>query len=375
MYCIWFCTHCVSVGLAELAHVWGKDEEMAIQFLQFNYAFGGAISPLVTELFLAPIPEVDNGNASRTAASSPNSSTTIAISPAHRTIKMLNATENSTTPTPPLTTTVHYAFLITGIHILLVAIPLTVEFFNERHQKRQQDQRHTPVEVRPPLPLGLFLFASFFLCLFFFVHCCVADTFAPYLMTFVVKQLRWSKTRGAQVSSVSLASLAIGHFLSIFAARLLSSAQLIVLCSVAQIFSMLGFLLFADHAIDAGVWVCTVSSSMSMGPIFATCFAWMEAELVQATGRMASAITIASSASGMVNPAMLAHLMEEYTPMWFCYLLFAESVLCLLAFLFLLATTRLCVSKHYVTHKAKKQKLNVESLCEEEMEAEEEAAR
>ena len=56
LYCIWF-IHRVSVGLAEVARVWGKDGDMAMQFLQFNYAFGAVIAPLVTEPFLTPIPE------------------------------------------------------------------------------------------------------------------------------------------------------------------------------------------------------------------------------------------------------------------------------------------------------------------------------
>lgn len=360
LYCIWF-IHRVSVGLAEVARVWGKDGDMAMQFLQFNYAFGAVIAPLVTEPFLTPIPEPEKGNASSTSAPFLSNATvmTTVVSQTHGAIKMLNTTQNSTTHALPLTTTVHYAFLVSGTLILLVAIPLTVEFLGERHQKRRQERKHEIEETKQPLPLGLFLFVSFVLCIFYFLHCGIADTFAPYLVVFVVKQLHWSKSTGAQMSSVYWASFAVGRFLCIFVVRFLSSTQILVLCSLATVLSILGFLLFAGHAIDAGVWVCTVASSLSMGPIFASIFMWMEAELVRVTGRMVSAVIVASAASGMVNPVIIGYLMQEFTPMWFCYLLFAESILCLLVFLFLLAIAKLYVSKHYVIHKGKVQELDL----------------
>ena len=74
---------------------------------------------------------------------------------------------------------------------------------------------------------------------------------------------------------------------------------------------------------------------------------------------MVSAVIVASAASGMVNPVIIGYLMLEFTPMWFCYLLFAESILCLLVFLFLLAIAKLYVSKHYVIHKVKVQELDL----------------
>ena len=367
-------TSCVSVGNAELLRVWGKEGEMAMQFLHFSFAFGGVAGPLVTEPFLTPIPEDEKaGNASIAVASSLSNSSTIATtSPARSTMEMLNATESSTPPTVttvPLTTVVHYAYIISGTLIFLVAIPLTVEFFRERSQKRRQDHEDEKEDVKQPLPRGLFLFVSFVLCFFYFVYCCVDDTFASFLATFLVKQLHWSKSRAAQASSVFWASFAVGRFLSIFAVRYISSVRLIILCCLALIVSMLGFLLSADHAVDAGVWVCTVVCSMSMGPIFPTGFMWMEAELVRVTGRMVSAILVASSVGTMVNPVLTAYLMQESTPMWFSYLLFAQSILCLLVFLFLVAIARLYVGKRYVIHEAKVQELNTPSLREKELAA------
>jgi hypothetical protein len=49
----WF----VLVANTEIVRIWGKEGEMAMQFLHFNFAFGGVIGPLVTEPFLTPNPE------------------------------------------------------------------------------------------------------------------------------------------------------------------------------------------------------------------------------------------------------------------------------------------------------------------------------
>ena len=315
-----------------------------MQFVHFAYSVGGVIGPLATEPFLTPNPE---DNMSITTVSPLN----ISITWTSNWTTEFDPANNSTTKVP-LTSNVHYAFMICGGLTLLVCIPLTVQLFSDRSHKRRQTEKDKK-SVKQPLPLTLFLCVQFALCLFYFVYCAVEDTFAAYLTTFVVTQLRWTKSEGAQVTSVFWATFASSRFLGIFAVRVLSSVKLLFVSCLVLLLFMLAFCLLSNHAVYLGVWVFTALNGIAMAAIFPSGFTWMEEELVRVTGRVASSILIACSAGSMVDPIVLGYLMQQETPMWFCYLLLGQSALCFAMFLFLLALSRLYIQKHYNVHEAK----------------------
>ena len=340
-------------GNAELVRIWGKEGEMAMQFIHFAYSAGGVIGPLSTEPFLTPNPEDDMDIT--TVSPSNTSITRIA-----NWNKDSNSSHNYTSHLP-LISNVHYAYMISGGFALLVCIPLTVQLFSDRSQNHRQAEEETK-DIKQPLPLALFLFVQLILCLFNFVYYAVEDTFAGYLTTFVVMQLYWSKSQGAQVASVFWASFAAGRFLGIFAVRVLSSVMLLFICCFALLLSMLAFCLLSDHAVYLGVWLFTALNGIAMATIFPTGFTWMEEELVRVTGRVSSSILIAASAGSMTNPILLGYLMQKVTPMWFCYLLLGQSALTLGIFLFLLAFSRLYIQSHYNVRGAKTLEIAVPSL-------------
>lgn len=330
-----------------------------MQFIHFAFAIGGVIGPLATEPFLTPNPE-DESDSTITASPFFDNSTT---SPLNSTVTLetSNVTDNSTAFTLLLTTNVHYAYLISGSIILLTAVPHIIQLFTERAQKRRQTHVDEKKETKQPLPTPLFLFVLFCLCVFYFLYCSVEDTFAAYLSTSVVKQLHWSKSDGAQVTSVFWASFAVGRFLCIFVVHAMRSVKLLLLSCFALLISLLTFLLFSQYEIHLGVWISSALAGASMAAIFPTGFTWMEEELLRVTGRVASCILIASSSGTMANPIILGYLMQQFTAMWFSYLLFGESVLCLGAFLFLLAFSHLYLQKHYVMQGPSIQEINVPS--------------
>ncbi|XP_076461019.1 sodium-dependent glucose transporter 1A-like [Babylonia areolata] len=351
-----------TAGNAELLRIWGLEGEMAMQFIHFAFALGGVVSPLVTEPFLTPNPEDDIDITTIATTSLAMDNVTIASYPTS-TPDVMN---NSTAVPLPLTTDVHYAFLISGGLILLIAIPLTVQLFSDRSQKRRQDKQDEKKDVKQPLPFGLFLFVMSILCIFYFLYSPVEDTFASFLTTFVVKQLHWSKSKGAQVTALFWASYAGGRFLCIFIVRILTSVKLLVLSCVSVFFAILAMLLFSAHGIDVGIWVSTIFTGVSMASIFPTGFTWVDDELVRVTGRVTSSIIIASSAGMIVNPIIVGYLMQELTPMWYVYLLLIESGLSLAVFFFLLALSRLFLRKHYDIRRTQTPEFVVSSLAVEE---------
>ncbi|XP_025076987.1 sodium-dependent glucose transporter 1C-like [Pomacea canaliculata] len=303
-----------------------------MQFLHFSYAFGGVISPLITMPFLTPVQEEDSQSIETNTSSSISTTS--------------NGTSNSTGPALPLTTTVHYAFLISGILIFLACVPLIVQWFTDRSEKRRQS-REDEKAVKQPLPSALFIFVLLTLCFMYFVYTSIEDTFTAFLSTFVVKHLLWSKALGAEITSVFWASFAFARFLAIFVVHYISAVRLIFICSTLMVLSQFGFLLSSQFHFTIGVWCCTVFVGISMSSIFPTGFMWMEEDFVRVTGSVACFIIIASSSGTMVSPIALGYLMQHLTPMSFSYLLSAESVLfwCVLFFLFCLS--RLYIRKHY----------------------------
>ncbi|XP_070210245.1 sodium-dependent glucose transporter 1B-like [Littorina saxatilis] len=355
-----------TVGNAELVRIWGKEGETAMQTIHFAFAFGGIIGPLATEPFLTPTPEGSLDLTSTAAPSLYNS--TLSMLNSTVTAESSNVTTNSTVPAAPVTTIVHYAYLISGSIILLIVLPFVVQLCTDRSEKRRQDHTDEKKSVtKQPLPTGVFIFVLFTFCCFYFLYCSVEDTFAAYLSTFVVKHLHWSKTEAAQLTSAFWASFAIGRFFGIFVVQVLSSVKLLFLLGLSLAVSLFSFLWFSQEGVGLGVWICTVVVGASMSAIFPTGFSWMEEKFLRVTGRVASSILIASSSGTMANPIVLGYLMQELTPMWFSYLLFGEAVLCFCIFLFLLVLSRFYIQKHYsVNRESKSLEIAIPTLNNEE---------
>jgi FHS family Na+ dependent glucose MFS transporter 1 len=255
--------------------------------------------------------------------------------------------------------------MLCGGLILLVAVLFAVNVLQNGCSKQQAVVHDSEARAATqPLPTGLYVLVMAMMCAFYFSYYCVEETFSSLLATFVVRQLKWSKSDGAKISSVVWASSAVGRFLSIFVVRALSSAQLILVSCSSLSLSLITFLVLACYEVSVGVWVCTATGALSMGPVFATGFMWMEEELVRVTGRVVSALMVASSCGNMVNPSLTGFLLERFTPMWFCYLLVGESLTCLLVFLVLLAIARGYLAKHFQLHRDLEIEISVPEVVE-----------
>ena len=62
-------------------------------------------------------------------------------------------------------------------------------------------------------------------------------------------------------------------------------------------------------------------------------FSWVESGLLAVTSRLSSCIFISASLGAMVNPLLIAYLMDSAGNLWFCYVLVAQTVALSLVFL------------------------------------------
>ncbi|KAK6192282.1 hypothetical protein SNE40_003778 [Patella caerulea] len=340
-----------TAGNALLVSLWGEEEGRPyMQAGHFAFAFGGVVSPLMTAPFLAPNTEEISNNSSSTTFTRPSSlvhNTTTLPSTAvlNTTLLDYNITNtnstlgsNITTIAEPVETKLIYAYIISGIVTLLSAIPFMVIYcrYKSRKMKRNQPKKKDEDGLPRDLPWNYFILAVVLLNLFYVTYCAVEDTFAAYLLTFVVMQLKWSKAKGTQVTSVFWAAFAVGRFLGIFVIRCLRPAVILFIFPACIILSLTGFLLCSHYQIHIGIWIFAILVGLSLSVVFPTGFTWAQENLLNINGKVTSIILIGASTGTMINPIIMGYLMEALTPMWYCYLLVGESILCLAIFVVLL---------------------------------------
>ncbi|XP_055957816.1 sodium-dependent glucose transporter 1A isoform X2 [Patella vulgata] len=349
MLVIFWANSCVMGGMdtagnAHLVSIWGEEEGRPyMQAAHFAFAFGGVISPLVTAPFLVPNTEERSTNSSSTTFTEVTTMPSTVV--LNTTLLDYNITNdnstignNITTIAEPIETKLIYAYIISGIVTLLSAIPFMVIYCRYKSQKMKRNQPKKKEEDGLPrdLPWKYYILTIVLLNLLYLTYCAVEDTFAAYLLTFVVMELKWSKAKGTQVTSMYWAAFAVSRFAGIFVIRCLRPVVMLFICLASLLISFTGFLLCSHYQIHIGIWVFAICIGLSMSVIFPTGFTWAQENLLNVNGKVTSIIVIGASAGTMINPIIMGYLMEELTPMWYCYLLVGESVLCLAIFLVLL---------------------------------------
>lgn len=172
------------------------------------------------------------------------------------------------------------------------------------------------------------------------MYVAVENTFAGFLTTFLVKELSWSNYQGSYITSGHWAAFATGRFFVIFLVRCAKPANLIFASSLTVLLSMLGFMMTSMYDVIIGVWIFTLLLGIAVSVIFPAVIMWTELRFIRVTGKIASIFVMAASVGFMVNPIFLGLLMDTFSPMWFSYLLFGETVL-----MMFINLTGLCISR------------------------------
>jgi fucose permease len=159
------------------------------------------------------------------------------------------------------------------------------------------------------------------------IYVAVEISFPGFLATFVMSELRWTNSQGSYITSGQWASFAIGRLLGIFLVGLVRAKIMIFMFNVMMLISLIGFLIASFHDVTIGIWIFTLTTGLSMSVIFPTVFMWTEQTFLRVTGKIASIFLVASCIGFIINPPILAVLMETFSPMWFCYLLLGETVI------------------------------------------------
>lgn len=321
--------------------IWGTEGEELMQFLHFCFAIGGVLSPLFSEQFLAP----------KSTQNDCSSNATLTLSTLNETSLSVNETQpcnNTGEAILPKETDVKYAFMITGVLSIISALTFFYMFFSNRRVKK--DSMAEAVRFRRKLPKHVIVVTIVMLCIFYGLYCSVEDTFASFLMTFLVTGYdSVSKSKGAFATAVYWGSFASARFAMVFVSSLLSPLKLLSICISSMLVTYTCFVIGAEFAAINLLIVLGVFAGLSMSAVFPAGFSWTEANIFPVNGMISAAILVASSCGTMANPLFLGYMMERVDYKWFAYIILIETVLMSLVFLILFLFTRFYLNKNFET--------------------------
>ncbi|OWF48975.1 sodium-dependent glucose transporter 1 [Mizuhopecten yessoensis] len=293
-----------TVANTEMVSMWGKSIESWMQGMYFMFAVGAVISPLVTAPFLAP--EI--------------------------TISVPDTSGNS--PTGVIYTLYDgrqsKIYLVYVINACLVLVAAALFFYQciknsiflHGLSLPINDAGHTrPLSKREK---ALILGNMGLLC---FVYTAIEETFSEYLTIFCVAQMGMTKVQGSEATSLFFASFGISRFIGIFLVTQLNPVRLVCGYCVILIMSFVGLTLGAFYSHVIGIWLFTPLIGIGLSIIYPILYTWTDEQFIHITGKITAYLIIMASIGGMINPALLGYLIEEKTPMWFCYLLLIECLL------------------------------------------------
>lgn len=125
-----------------------------------------------------------------------------------------------------------------------------------------------------------------------------------------------------------------GWFCGIFFVKFLIFVWMICMYIGFLIVVFMGLFLIFNEGYDMGVWVCVMLVGFVLFIIFFIMFIWIEEEFLMIIGKVVFLFLIVLLLGMMVNFIVFGILMDRLMLMWFCYLLFIESVLFLVFYLF-----------------------------------------
>ncbi|XP_060082930.1 sodium-dependent glucose transporter 1-like [Ylistrum balloti] len=296
-----------TIANTEMVSLWGKSIESWMQGMYFMFAVGAVISPLVTAPFLAPEITV-----SVSGVQSGSTSVTI--------FTLYDGTQTR-------------IYLVYIINACLVLVAAALFFYQSIKNSIFLHGLSLPInDVQQARPLSkrektLILLNMGILC---FLYTAIEETFAEFLTIFCVAQMGMTKVQGSEATSLFFAAFGISRFVGIFLVTQLNPVRLICGYCVILILSFVGLTLAGLYYHIIGIWLFSPLIGIGLSIIYPILYTWTDENFIHITGKITAFLIIMASLGGMVNPALLGYLMEERSPMWFCYLLLVESLLFLL---------------------------------------------
>ena len=291
-----------------------------MQALHFSFGFGAFIAPLLAAPFLDMAVDVVNNS---TAALSSLSTTTI------QALTLPNATTPTNEPAAnPITdiidkisdlSPVKFAYLAIALYVGMIGFFFFVLLICRRKHKfsasKQPDTLRSSYTARKE-KMTFRITMLLLLATFYFFYVGMEVTYGGLIATFTLN-LNWDQKKGALMTSTFWGFFAAGRLLSIFLARCVTPAQMLIGDLTISTLSLLALVFFL-HKYEFVFWIATATLGLGMASIFPSGISWVE-RYIQMTGKATSVFVVGSALGEMVLPVMTGYLLsKDY--MWLMYL-------------------------------------------------------
>ncbi|CAG5120538.1 unnamed protein product [Candidula unifasciata] len=364
------------IGSAEHMRIWGTKGESLLQLINFVYAVGGVVGPLISEPFIT---EKDRDNATSThqnvisgnfqnhTLTFNNSASLTCDSFTYNNITTDNFVNHNLTfdnfisltlecinqtdvnkSNLQRSTNVRYAFLIGGLTSVLGGIPFLVTLLKWRKSNSHVEETGVSELTGRKLPLPVTVFLAGLLFIYYLFYCSIEVTFSSYLLVFIVKHFDTIGTHeAAYIMTYYWVLFATGRFISIFTSKYLPAKILLYIHLTLIASTFAGFIASAlfNRFDILTVFACLMGLACSA--TYAAGISWTEAELMKVTGPISAVILVGASTGAMVTPFVVGHLVEYVSDMWFCYSIVVVFLLAVSVLVVTMTFNRCYVDRKY----------------------------
>lgn len=325
--------------------IWSSRSDPYQMALHFVVNAGAAISPQIFKPFLRKSPSSNNTNLTMVQEYYNNDTTSY-------------SNQNIAYQHTPRDSTIHVAYLIIASGILLLALSHFFVFIHDGRQIRRSLKKNNKSHASGAGIRGMskIIALSMFVMLSF-MQGGIEELFGGFLMAFVVKHMKWTKEIGTDLITLFWASTSCSRGLGIIGSKFLPASTILAmdvgLLAVSGIIFAFGLSL---HWIIP--WICTVLTGVGVGTTLGSLINWGN-YCITFRGKETSVIFAAGSLSKMTTLALVGHLFEAVSPMWFTYV----NVLLSLTFLAIFILSFIVI--RYVTLKQESRKATETSVSVE----------
>ncbi|OWF40708.1 sodium-dependent glucose transporter 1-like [Mizuhopecten yessoensis] len=313
----------LAVALISIAvSIWGVTARGRAYLNIFYAAFAvsGLFSPIVTSPFLLPAQSYSNINATSWNVSihtmhSIDVSTTSSINVSNTMTVLQTNVTNFLNPKSNL----YKAYSISACVAFLAGIPFIVLFFRPTTSNTNSSKGaefrflgSLPVVVKVLQLINVGIFAAVFNAIDF--------TFSGFLTVFCVQYLQWTKTTGSMLTSVVFGATLTGRILGIFLVHHFNSLTILMFSTIVCSIGFLGLSLSALAYVDAGIWISVCILGIPLGIGWPSILSWSNEHFVPACGKMTAFFMVTAFTGALLSPLLFGYIMEEISPIWFCYL-------------------------------------------------------
>ncbi|XP_061180631.1 sodium-dependent glucose transporter 1C-like [Saccostrea echinata] len=326
---------------AALMATWGNKGDIFFNVLHFSFAFGGILSPLSSAPYVMSQEDIysfDNKIISCTL----NNNTYDPMSAPN--LNNFSDVLCVKTMEKHQTSRIFIPYSISTCLCILTSFPFLLFFRMSLQKILDKEKAKEEIEHTKRSQKRLRVAGFINMTVYVGVYYGIVDTFAGFLTTFIVSELKWTNSEGNYLTSGHWTLFAAARFLGIFLVNCISPVKMIFIYNLLMLISLFGFLITSLYDVTIGIWLFTCLLGFALSVIFPTVVMWTEMKFVRVTGKVASIFLVAASIGSSVNPPVLGILMENFTPMWFSYLLLAETVV-----LIVLYFTGLSISRRITT--------------------------